>query len=226
MHVINRFNGHDCYVNNGETDVSVGYPYYEEEDDDDLKRIIQSTNHISIFESHLKSVEALLQASIDEEAKFSLLVMIHGHVVAAVEGYLSSTFIHHVINSDDLMRKLVESDPVFAKMEFKIRDIYKQNDGLKRKVANYLKEIIFHDLSRVMQMYKSVFDFEFGDMKWLFLAISLRHHCVHRAGFDKEGKRVNITDESVLTLMRNCQDFVKQLEKRSDELRYLHDYPF
>jgi hypothetical protein len=42
-------------------------------------------------------------------------------------------------------------------------------------------------------MYKQVLDIDFKNTDWLDTAIKVRHHCVHRAGSDKEGKRVNVS---------------------------------
>jgi hypothetical protein len=37
--------------------------------------------------------------------------MLHAHVIAAMEEFLSGTFIHEITNSDELMKKLIETDP-------------------------------------------------------------------------------------------------------------------
>lgn len=115
--VVNTFPAADCYVTSaGSTDVGFGMPYFPESDynDDELAWMMQSETQIEIFQNHIKSVEKILEADIDAEAYFSLLVMLYGHVVAAVEAYLSSTFIHKVTNSEELTRKLIETDPKFS----------------------------------------------------------------------------------------------------------------
>ncbi|MEY8213029.1 MAG: hypothetical protein RPR97_00960, partial [Colwellia sp.] len=109
--------------------------------------------------------------------------------------------IHRVTNSEELIRKLVETDPKFSKMKFTLKEIYEKQESLKLTVATYLKDLIFHDLQKVKPMFKDVLDCDFGDISWLFSAVNIRHHCVHRAGLDKDGNRVNISVESIKELV-------------------------
>jgi len=214
--VINTFGGADCYVDNGEIDVHFGMPYYPESDydQDELEWFIGSKTQIEIFNNQIKSVEKLLEVEVDEETFFSLLVMLHGHVVAAIEAYLASTFIHQVTNSEELTRKLIETDPTFSKMKFTLKEIFEKQEGLKLTVATYLKDLIFHDLKKVKPMYKDVLECEFGDITWLFQAVLTRHHCVHRAGLDKEGEQVEISIGSIKELVAKAVALTSEIEKK------------
>jgi hypothetical protein len=46
-------------------------------------------------------------------------VLLHAHVIAAMEEFLSGTFIHEITNSDELMKKLIETD---SKLGKKLKD--------------------------------------------------------------------------------------------------------
>jgi hypothetical protein len=214
--VVNTFGGADCYVDNGEIDVDFGMPYYPESDydQDELEWFICSKTQIEIFNNQIKSVEKLLAVEVDIETYFSLLVMLHGHVVAAIEAYLASTFIHQVTNSDELTRKLIETDPTFSKVKFTLKEIFEKQEGLKLTVATYLKDLIFHDLKKVKPMYKDVLNCEFGDIAWLFKAVATRHHCVHRAGFDKEGKQAELSIVSIKELVAKSVELTSEIEKK------------
>lgn len=214
VYVTNTFYAADCSINFGNTEVNYGMPYFPESDYDneELEWVIESENQISIFKSQIESVEKILAANIDSEAYFSLLVMLYGHVVAAVEAYLSSTFIQKVTNSEELTRKLIETDPNFSKMKFTLKEIFEEQEKLKVTVATYLKDLIFHNLNKVKPMYRDVLDCDFGDIGWLFEAVRIRHHCVHRAGFDKEGNRVDLTEDIVRDLVVKVIDLTSQIE--------------
>lgn len=215
--IVNTFSAADCYViSDGNTDVSFGMPYFPESDydDDELAWIMQSETQIEIFQNHIKSVEKILEADIDAEAYFSLLVMLHGHVVAAIEAYLSSTFIQKVTNSEELTKKLIETDSSFSKMKFTLKEIFEQKDKLKITVATYLKDLIFHKLRKVKPLYKNVLDCDFGDIGWLFQAVEIRHHCVHRAGYDKDGKKVELSEEMIRELVTRAKDLTSLIESK------------
>lgn len=209
IYVVNTFYAADCSVNYGNTEVSFEMPYY---DDEELEWILESENQISIFNSQLESVEKILEVDIEEEAYFNLLVMLYGHIVAAMEAYLSSTFIQKVTNCENLTRKLIETDPNFSNMKFTLKEIFEEQEKLKVTVATYLKDLIFHNLEKVKPMYGDVLDCDFGDIGWLFKAVKIRHHCVHRAGFDKEGHKIDLTEELVRELVVKVRDLTTQIE--------------
>lgn len=179
---------------------------------DELEGYIYNESHVDLFDTQIQSIEELLNIQVFDETKFSLLVMLHGHAVASVESYLASTFIHKVINSDDLIRRLVETDPSFSKVQFTLKEIYEKQEGLKLRVAAYLKDIVFHDLKKVKPMFKVVLDCDFGDIGWLFKAVNIRHHCVHRAGLDKNEGKVDISIESIKKLILMSSSLVHEVE--------------
>ncbi|MFL0862786.1 hypothetical protein [Vibrio parahaemolyticus] len=231
-YITNSFSYAECSIDNGEIDVNYSVPYYPDLGEDDLDWFIESSKQFSVFERQIENVKGLLEAEVSEEQAFSLHVMLHGHVVAAVEAYLASTFIHKVTNNSDLIQKLVETDPTFSQQKFTLKEIFQKQNQLKQTVAKYLKDLIFHDLKKVKPMYKEVLSVDFGEIKWLFQAVSTRHHCVHRAGYDKDGNPLVIGAESIRELVDKSWSFIvfieeklKTLEQQSD-LDLDFDIPF
>lgn len=171
-----------------------------------------------LFNEIIENSNELLKVEVTVKAQKNLLVMLYGHIVAATESYLSSTFIQSVNDSEEILRKLVETDPKFAQRKFSIKDIFEKKEGLKDDVANYLKDLIFHEIHRVKPMYKDVLGIDFGDVDWLFKAVILRHHCVHRAGYDKDGNEIEITVDIVQELSDNCKSLVDKIESEVTNL--------
>ena len=192
---------------------------YEWYQNDELEWYIYSQSQVGMFEIQMQSISELLKVKVLDETQFSLLVMLHGHTVASIESYLASTFIHKVTNSQQLIKKLVETDPTFSKMKFTLKDIYEKQEGLKLTVATYLKDLIFHDMKKVKPMFKEVLDCDFGDISWLFDAIKIRHHCVHRAGLDKDGKRVNISTQSIELLLKESNILINLIEAKVEHIQ-------
>ncbi|KAA1159399.1 hypothetical protein EU508_12600 [Pseudoalteromonas fuliginea] len=172
----------------------------------------EEKSHYDILLKHLSSIDTLLKIDVPSSAKFSLLVMLHGYIVSAIEGYLAGVFIHLVTNSDNLTRKLVESDPEFSKQKFTLKEIYEKQSTLKVTVSKYLKGLIFHDLKKIKPMYQTVLGHNFQDIAWLFEAVKIRHDCVHRAGYNKDGNRVLLTTGTILNLLGNVTDLSHEIE--------------
>ena len=189
----------------------------------ELEWYIHTQSQIYVFNTEMQSVENLLNVELHEETQFSLFVMLHGHVVASVEAYLASTFIHKVTNSEMLIRKLVESDPVFSKRKFTLNEIFNKKEELKLIVAAHLKDLIFHKLEKVKPMYKAVLDCDFGDITWLHEAVNIRHHCVHRAGRTKEGNQINLTVDSIRELAKMATILVHDIEQKVSEITEIEE---
>ncbi|TLP68200.1 hypothetical protein FEA48_30555 [Pseudomonas nitroreducens] len=215
--IINGIGGARAYIEDGGRVTATGYPYHPEDyaaDYEELTWVVNAEQGtpFGIFKNQVSSVERLLQIDLDDATRFSHVVMLYGHIVAAVEGYLSSTFIGAVSGSFDLTRRLVETDSTFADQKFSMAEIFKKAESIKVVVASYLAELIFHRLDKVKPMYKSVLGIDFGDISWLFKAVSIRHDCVHRAGFDKSGERVAIDSDAVFELVKKSCELVESVE--------------
>ncbi|ADL55842.1 hypothetical protein [Gallionella capsiferriformans] len=194
--------------------VSLEYEVVDNHEYDEISWTIESTQQLETYTKISRDVVLLLQLKIPDEAKNTLYNMLYAQVVTVVEAYLSGIFIHTVINSDDLIRKLVESDPELAKKQFSLNEIFSKWNELKFIVAKHLKDIIFHDLKKIKPMYFSVLEIDFGDIGWLFKAVLIRHDCVHRNGVDKEGNPTGIDESMIIDLIKNCASLVAAIDEQ------------
>ena len=99
-----------------------------------------------------------------------------------------------------------------------LRDLLGTYEKSGLTVATYLRDLIFHDLAKIKPMFKDVLGCDFGDISWLFEAVKIRHHCVHRAGQDKDGNKVDISKESIRNLANRSSNLVHAVETRIDQI--------
>lgn len=195
----------------GAIDLSWETPPHTEEEN--LIWEIESTKQLDIYKKVTTDIVILLKMDHPFDTQATLNNMLYAQVVTAIEAYLSGIFIHTVVKSDALIRKLVESDPELAKRQFSLQEIFNQWENLKILVARYLKDLIFHDIKKIKPMYHSVLDIDFGDVGWLFKAVLIRHDCIHRNGFDKDGNQTKIDTETIKELIGNCTRLVSIIEE-------------
>ncbi len=193
-------------------ELSSGDPYY----DDDW--YVKGKTRLEIFDETVQIVREVLSTKFSQRTSKGVLVMLHGHIVAAIEAYLSSTFIDITLSSEEYIRTLVENDPEFAKRKFTLTEIYTKKEALYDDVRKYLRDLIFHKIEKVGPMYKSVLSVDFGDVKWLFEAVSLRHHCVHRAGYDKDGNEVQLSIPKIDSMLKQSIQLVTSIESATSKL--------
>ena len=184
----------------------------EDPDEEELEWGLVNSEQLEMFNKHLAEVPAMLQMKTTPSAQFSLLVMLHAHVVSALEHFLSTTFIYRVTNSERLTRRLIETDPEFGSRKFTVSEIYTQHSNIKSTVAAYLKDFIFHEMRKVKPMFAEVLSYDFGDISWLFRAVLIRHDCVHRAGYGKDGVPVTLSADSIRELVSNCRALAEDID--------------
>lgn len=189
--------------------VSLTFEVLAEDENDELRWIIESSEQINTYRDVLRHAYRLV-----EDLKGTLCNMIYAQMVTAVEAYRSGTFIRTVINSDALIRKLVMTDPALANRPLLLKGMFSRLEGLKLTVAKYLQDLIFHDLKKVKPMYASVLDIDFGDIGWLFRAVLIRHDCVHRNGVNMEGKPTDVDEPAIVELIKNCSPLVVDIDQQ------------
>lgn len=212
-HVISRMSETDVHIPEL---VDLMFDVRDHVEQEDVVADIEGTHQLAIYKKVSADVISLLRYDHPIELKATLNNMLFAQVVTAIEAYLSSSFISTVVNSDALIRRLVETDPELAKRQFSLKEIFTQWEDLKFLVARYLKDLIFHDLKKVKPMYLSVLDIDFGDVSWLFKAIHIRHDCVHRNGFDKDGSQHQIESDAIIDLVKKCARLVSEIEESLD----------
>lgn len=192
-------------------------PYELETDpyDDELNWDISSSEQLDNLLSNLESAKKLLETVASSKDQFHFLVMLHAHIVASVEAFLSSTFIHTVTNSEQLIRKVVEAEPHFNEQKISFSNIYKKHEDIQNIVGDYLKGLIFHKIKMVRRLYKSILNIELGNISWLSGAIITRHHCTHRAGYDEQGNKVVLTVESTMKLINESIELGVEINSKA-----------
>jgi hypothetical protein len=87
------------------------------------------------------------------------------------------------------------------------------------KVREYLRSILYHNLQKVDFLYKTALQTPIlnlaQDRAELLKAVILRHDCVHRNGFDKDGNELTIfTKQFVQATADLIKGFVAEIEKQ------------
>lgn len=188
----------------------------------DFDWLFDGTKHIETLEKSLNSVQAFidLEIDIDDQAEFSLNVMMFTHLIASFEGYIASVFISEVLQSEELVYRLIREDPELNKQRFLLSEIYRSKDFVKNRVAHYLKDLIYHRMDKTKTLYKVYLHYDFSNIGWLFKAINKRHDCVHRGGYTKDGQCVDISTSSIKTLLEKIRDLSNDIENQIARNRF------
>ncbi|WP_143266406.1 hypothetical protein [Paraburkholderia caledonica] len=114
----------------------------------------------------------------------------------ALEAYLGDTLVKHVMEDMGAVRRLLRVDRTLMARSFGLADVLDEPDIVRREVKSYLKSLLYHRLDQVSSLYKNVLEINIWRSSAvraeLFKAVTYRHDCVHRNGYDLEGTKLDI----------------------------------
>ena len=144
--------------------------------------------------------------------------LIFSHQVTALEAYLGDTLLNTVASDADAMQRLIDCDDELSKQKFTLAEIRKDPKLVERKVREHLRTILYHNLGKVDALYGIALGIRIlslTDKKSdLFRAVMLRHDCVHRNGFDKDGLELStFTREFVRETADMIRSLVESIER-------------
>lgn len=172
------------------------------------------------FLSATIDAEELLKVPVPTPQEDSYCRILFVSIIAALEAYLSETFIGLVASNDALLRRYVESAPEFKEEKFTLAEIYKASESLEKKVKSTLVDLVWHNLAKVKQMYSATLEIEFpSGLSDIYRAIEARHDIVHRNGKRKDGSDVVITRKSVEDLIVATELLVRDIDQQVAELK-------
>ena len=147
-----------------------------------------------------------------DDGRYLVNRLIFSHHVTALEAYLGDTLLNVVASDADAMQRLIDGDDELSKQKFTLAEIRREPDLVERKVREYLRTILYHNLAKVDALYRIALGIGILSLTTkkpdLFRAVMLRHDCVHRNGFDKDGLELStFTREFV----RETADMIRSL---------------
>ncbi len=122
--------------------------------------------------------------------------MVFAQYVSAFEAYLADTLIRNVERDPNAIARLVADDPKLKERRYNLARIHAEPMLVEREVRAYLRNVIYHQLDQVDKLYRKALNVEFlkaaPDQGFLKKAMTHRHDCVHRNGFDKDGVKLDV----------------------------------
>ena len=156
-------------------------------------------NPYSIWMASYEQARTFLEAHGSEDGGSLLNRMVFAQHVAALEAFLGDTLIKAVLDDRKVIVRLLENDTELRKDRVSLLDVQGNPNLVVDRVAGYLRDVRYHNLAKVSILYKIALGIDLliekDQTDRLFAAIQLRHDCVHRNGFDKDGVKLeNFTE--------------------------------
>lgn len=185
--------------------------YYEEQ-------YLAITSNKHFYESFLQAMDSVAILNDydldDSQLTLTLKRQIYVSVMAALEAFLSETFINLTNDHSEYFRNFIESYPEFKNKKIEISRIYSEQERLKETAKKVMVEVIYHNLAKVSKMYSSTFKIDFPDITKMAKCVHIRHDIVHRNGKSVDGKTVLLNKEVIAELINLTSSFVREIANK------------
>lgn len=118
-----------------------------------------------------------------------------------LEAYLADTLTNQVLKNADVLLKVVKEVKGLAEEKVTLTQVAADPELVAKMVANYLRDLLYHNLKKIMEIWKVTLGHSIFPDKDLtsrmFKAAEIRHDCVHRNGKTKEGAKHDINSAFV-----------------------------
>lgn len=181
---------------------------------EEFEWILHGDRNLNNFLDQLTKVDEIINSNFSEKIIDEIYIMVHAHLISILENYLSFIFIKTVMSNNELILKQAKYDGKIKDLNFKLVDVARGMELVKDKVRKSLEEMSFHNVNTVIPLFRTVLGCNIDDLSWLSDAVIIRHTCVHRAGFDRNGSKVYLTKEGLIELKENIIKFVSNIQNQ------------
>lgn len=140
-----------------DTEMEIEDDYFE-----DYSEIVESNP--SFFDTFCKQIEAnkrLFENSVlAPDLEIALNKLLFANLITCLETYLSDALINTVLDNECYLKKFVENFKDYKNLSFKLCDIYKKMECLKKQVKEDLFALMYHNLSKIKAIYKTTSIFQ------------------------------------------------------------------
>ncbi|WP_157220614.1 hypothetical protein [Flavisphingomonas formosensis] len=146
--------------------------------------------------------------------------MAFSQAISAMEAFLADTLINAVLELRDALPRLLRGDPELKDAKLPLLHIISKERPVDDYIKSYLKEINYHQLARVDKIYQTSLQFSIfpndETKSRLFAVIPIRHDCVHRNGYDKDGKMITIINDAFVRQV--CRDILEMADHIANKI--------
>ena len=156
------------------------------------------------FKAGIEQIATRPNGSFENQLYFS-------NVFSLLEQYLYRLFMGEISSNGHAMTRLSTLNK-FQKVTVSISSLL--NHGVESYLINAVKNQVWHRFNDVEVLYKRVMGIQFNVSGILLGKLNIRHHIVHRNGFDLENNPIEISDVDLRHCIEVVNDFIVDVDKK------------
>jgi len=136
--------------------------------------------------------------------------LLYANIITILETYLYNLFVFLLHNDFKLLKKLTTSSK-FKNQKIPLKLAL---TNIEKYIIEMIKGLNYHNLSDIEPLFREVLDIKIDYNEKIIETIDIRHNIIHRNGYDKDGKIVNISKEEFLKTINLFSIFILEIDKQ------------
>lgn len=187
-------------------DIDYDYMYW-------FDTVLGSKQYFKEFESAIAGLKELNQLILnDVNLQQVLWRQIYVGAIGSMEVFLADAFINITLDKPKYLKRFIETHPEFKNRKFEMQHVYQVYENIVETAKKVMYDIVYHDLSKVRNMYKETFHMNFPDIANASKAVYKRHDLVHRNGKTKSGDKPHLTSDEVSKALLIVESLVASIK--------------
>jgi len=112
-----------------------------------------------LYKQTIGEIKTILKSHIDPTVINTVYKMSYVHAVTAMETYLGDSLKSTVLTNKNYVANAAKNLDELTKRKFKLEDFLSESDFIKKIVLEQLCKYLYHDVIRVMIIYKATLGF-------------------------------------------------------------------
>lgn len=188
---------------------------FDNDYDNYIDAILFNTEFHKTFCNEISSLKILNNLEVlDDNAQKTLKKQIYLGAITCLETYLCDAFIHTVLSNRKYLKCFFKNFIDFQKQTIKMRDVFDYSENIEEKAKDTMSKVIYHNLSKVSNMYQTILNVSFPGLSKISKYISIRHDLVHRNGKNKKGEETKLDKKIVNEVIDDIQVFINEIDEK------------
>ncbi|WP_029035101.1 hypothetical protein [Salinimicrobium terrae] len=169
------------------------------------------------FFLELERLQKILRLnSIEPDVELAKRRLVFSGIITCLETYLGEIFNQIVFHSSYTLEVFVANYEPYKKEKITVHEIFTKHNSLKLKVKDDLDNFIFHNVSKLINIF-NIYEFElhnFEKIERIAIHIQKRHNFVHRSGIDKEDNLQDVLKTEIDEVIKDVSLFVEYIDNK------------
>lgn len=185
-----------------------------------------SSNIHKFFSDELNALKIMAENNLGHSKNLTFMLhsniivkMSYAYAVTLMESFLGDTLKVLITEREEFLNNAIVNVEEVSKAKYSIAELAETDLNICNLALKHVNEILFHNIPKVKRVYEQVLGVKLQlDISRVSRITALRHDIVHRNGYSKDNKPINVNAQDFYQAIEDIKEFTSSLQKQINAL--------